>query len=199
MKTTLKVLATLLVTISSSVAMAESGKFYVAAELGAGSYGSRVTSRYTNTEFAKPPVLTLSGGYHFNEYLGLEAGLSSFAQSTINTSGSISAKETLKAYSVKAAVVGSLPLGQRFDLFAKLGLANTKVDYTYSGSAGSGSSNASKTNALVGLGGQFNINKHFSIRAQYEDLGKVNFPTATPIVTDGLHVSVFSVGCVYNF
>lgn len=198
MKTTFKVLAALLVTISSSAAMAESGKFYIAGELGAGSYGIKVTSRYTNTEFAKPGVLSLSGGYHFNEYLGLEAGLSIFSESTINTSGSIGAKETLKANSVKAAVVGTLPLGQRFDLFAKLGMANTKIDYTYSSTGGiveSGSANASKTNMLVGLGGQFNINKHFGIRAQYEDLGKVTFPRAT----ESFHVTAFSVGCVYNF
>lgn len=136
-----------------------------------------------------PGVLTLSGGYHFTQNVGVEVGLGLVGDSTVFYPGG---STTYSQSIIKAAAVGTIPVAPQFDLFGKLGfdaISGTLTD-TFAGST-----SASTTNLMYGFGGQFNIDNHMGVRVQYEVLGKTKAsPTAT-----GADVSSFSAGFVYTF
>jgi len=182
--------------ISAPAFAADQGAF-VNADLGQVSY-SNATSSLGTTAFPNPGTIRIGGGYHFSPYLGVEAGYSIIGDSTINTTFlGATVNEKLKSSSMQVAAVGTYPINDSFNVFGKLGLSNTKIDYTATVNGVSvGSSSASKTNLMFGLGGQFNINQHFGIRAQYEDFGKVQF---SGVGAPNVGVKAISVGGVYNF
>jgi OmpA-OmpF porin, OOP family len=144
--------------------------------------------------YPNPLALTLGGGYRFTQYVGVEANYSIIGNSTINTTGAVTATETFKTSSMQVAAVGTYSINDQFDVFGKLGVANNKIDYTGTG-ARAGTASASKTNLMFGVGGQYNINKQFGVRLQYADLGKVTFAGST----QSQAIKVISVGGVYNF
>lgn len=190
--------ALLLSAAISAPAFAANEGAYVAVDLGQASFSNANGGPNGTTAFPNPGSLRIGGGYHFSQYVGVEAGYSIIGDSTINSTitGVGTATETLKTKSLNVAAVGTYPINDMFNVFGKLGLANTKIDYTLTSNFGAtGSASASKTNLMFGLGGQYNINQHFGIRAQYEDFGKVQFAGTGPNVG----VKVISVGGVYNF
>jgi len=194
--------ALLLSTAISAPAFAADQGAYVAVDLGKVSYSDTGT-----TTPPSPGSVRVGGGYHFNPYVGVEAGYSIIGDATTNTSygGFASSSETLKASSLQVSAVGTLPLNDKFNLFAKLGAANTKLDYTWTSTGiipSSGSGSGTKTNLLIGIGAQYNINKHFGIRALYEDFGKTKVPVSYnngSTATGDFGLKVFSIGGVYNF
>jgi OmpA-OmpF porin, OOP family len=191
----------LLSTVISVPAFAADQGAYVAVDLG--------KVNYSDTGTVTPPSpgsIRFSGGYHFSPNVGVEAGYSTIGDSTTNIYGAgWSQSETLKASSLNIAAVGTYSINDKFDLFGKLGAVNTKLDYTFSGVAltpSSGSGSGTKTNLLIGIGAQYNINKHFGIRAQYEDFGKTKVPVVYnngATATGEFGLKVVSVGGVYNF
>lgn len=196
--------AVLLATAVATPALAADKGAYVNIETGQVSYGD-FTSQFSTTKFANPGSLTFGGGFHFNQNLGVEGGYSIIGDSIITTIPSnvpsATITEKLKTSSLQVAAVGTYSINERFDVFGKLGLASTKIDYTASVTnatftAGTITySTVSKTNLMFGIGGQFNINKHFGIRAQYQDLGTIR----SPGTTKDIKTTIISVGGVYNF
>jgi OOP family OmpA-OmpF porin len=174
---------------------------YIAVDLGQVSY-SNATSQFSGANAPNPNAIILGGGYHFSQYMGVEAGYSIIGDSTIDTSvvPGVTITEKLKASSFQVAAVGTFPINDMFNVFGKLGLANTKIDYSASVTNATfvpgvvTAASASKTNLMFGLGGQLNINQHFGIRLQYEDFGKVTFSNAPDV-----GVKLYSLGGVYNF
>ncbi len=192
--------AALLSTAMTSSAMAEG--FYVAADLGKISY-SNSESQFTTATYANPSSLTIGGGYHINQFVGVEAGYSIIQDSTLTTSfAGASTDETVKSSSLQIAAVGTYSINQMFDVFAKVGLASNTTDYSATCTRctfGAGiitAQSASKTGLMFGIGGQYNINRQFGIRVQYQDLGTV---PALPGNKSDLGLTVFSVGGVFNF
>jgi OOP family OmpA-OmpF porin len=194
--------ALLLFTAVSAPAFAADRGTYLAVDLGKVNY-----SDDKGTPPSNPGAIRFAGGYHFTEYLGVEAGYSTIGNSTTDTNLGFGAStsETMKASSFQISAVGTYPINDKFDLFAKIGAANTKLDYTYSAIGAtptSGSGSATKTNLLIGVGAQYNINQHFGIRASYEDFGKTNLVASFSDGSTGsanFGLKVFSVGGVYNF
>jgi len=135
--------------------------------------------------------------------VGVEAGYSIVGDSTVETItvGVSNEKETLKTKILQVVAVGTFPISDKFELFGKLGLANSKFEdiYSYSDSftSYSASISASKTNLTYGIGGQFNIGKRFGIRVQYQDFGKVTFANCTANCDFG--AKIISAGGVFNF
>lgn len=197
--------ALLLSAAISAPAFAANEGGYVNLDLGTASF-SNATSQFGGTNFGNPGSFTIGGGYHFNQNVAVEVGYSIIGDSTINTptaSGNIT--ETLKTSSFQVAAVGTLPINAMFDLYGKLGIASTKIDYTATPPAGFifapgfgtvTSTTGSSTNLMFGIGGQFNINQNFGIRLQYLDLGKVQLSAAG---APNIGVKITSIGGVYNF
>lgn len=170
---------------------------YIAIDYGTVNYSNAFGGPTNTTSFLNPGTVHIGGGYHFSQNVGIEVGYSIIGNSEIATLGAGGYTETLKSSSYQIAAIGTFPINDTFDVFGKLGMANTKMDYTITGSITS-SASASKTNLMLGLGGQYNFNKNFGIRVQYEDFGKVTVPSSLVKLTD-VGVKIISVGGVYNF
>lgn len=138
-----------------------------------------------NSIFGNPGVgIRVAGGYHFLPYIGVEVGYSQSGDS----SSVLGAKYNVS--SLQAAAVGTYSINDMFDVFAKLGAAANKI----STSGPITCTSCSKTDVLIGVGGQYNINRNVGIRLQYEDLGK-----ASNTGTNDMAASTVSLGAVYNF
>jgi OmpA-OmpF porin, OOP family len=161
--------------ISTSAFAADQG-FYTNADYGIYLYSNAPES---SSDGIRLGGIRLGGGYHFNPYVGVEAGLSIIKDSTSNNSDFYIygfPQTTLSASSYQVAVVGTIPVNDQYGMFGKLGWANTSLDYTYSDSATSitGSGSASKTNPMFGIGwGGQSPNQHVNWRVQYENFGKI--------------------------
>ncbi|ADE12251.1 porin family protein [Sideroxydans lithotrophicus] len=186
----------------TSSAMAEG--FYVAVDGGAMGYSNSHILSAWGIDFNAGGAITLGGGYNFNNYFGLEAGFTNTGDSTITTYGFYS-KETLKSSAAQLAAVGTFPINDRFSMFLKAGVANTRIDYTYWSFGTTASASASKSHAMIGFGGQYNFNRHWGLRVQYQDYGKTQ---VGPVIANGvpqagttgdIGMALFSVGGVYNF
>ncbi len=207
MKLTAKILAAALVSgAMTSSAMAEG--FYAAADFGSISYSGATSARGTGENFANPSAISIGGGYRFGQYsgviLGAEADYSIIGDSKLSSLvNGISSDETLKASALQVAAVATYPVNDQFDVFGKLGFANTTVDYSISASNGvTGSGSNSKINLAFGVGGQYNISKQVGVRVQYVDFGKNSVSSRFSngnLVTRDIGTTVFSAGVVYNF
>lgn len=184
-------LASLLLVASSS-AFAEG--FYVGGDLGAASY-SNVTvpaaGGFAAATFPNPGMFRIAGGYHFNKMLAVEIDYAKFGDSTLSYAGV--GDVTLAMHSLQAAAVGTYPLSSSFDLIGKLGLSANSASLSGTGAFATGGPSTSKTDLLIGIGAQYNINSQFSIRTQYESFGAFD-GSSSPI-----KASVFSLGTIYNF
>lgn len=166
--------------VAAPALAANTGKAYVAGDLGFASY--------TNTGyFANPGMVRIAGGYHFSPMLAAEIGYTSFADSTYS-SGYWST--TLSASSFQVAGVLSLPLNAKFDLLGKLGMANNSAKVTDNNGY---YASYSQSSLMFGVGAQYHLDSQLSIRAQYEDYG--NFQSYSP----AMKATTVSVGVAYNF
>lgn len=165
-----------------------SGKFYVAGDLGSASYSNVTVGAGT---YPNPGVISIAGGYHFSPMLAAEVGYSMFGDSIL-TNGFVTA--TVSASSFKIAAVGTYPLNPKFDLIGKLGLANNSQKLVVTPNGGSFS--GSQSDLLVGVGAQYNMNSQTSLRVQYENFGKFgNFGTTG----QKMSASAISLGVAYTF
>lgn len=162
--------------VAAPALAANTGKAYVAGDLGFASYSN--VGPYPN-----PGMVRIAGGYHFNPMLAAEIGYTSFADSTFGYG-------TLSASSFQVAGVLSLPINAKFDLLGKLGMANNSAKETnYYGYYAS----YSQSSLMFGVGAQYHLDSQLSIRAQYEDYG--NFQSYSP----AMKATTVSLGVAYNF
>jgi len=152
-------------------------------------------------------TLRISGGYNFNPYVGVEAGYATgegTTQTTFSGFGtSWSYTDTMKYSASHAAAILTYPFSEKFGVYAKLGFANTTLDYTFSSTLGAtGSGSAKKNNPMLGVGWRFNFGQNFGLRVQYDDYGQIpliaNYSNQ-PSQTYNVGVQVFSAGVAYNF
>ena len=185
------VIATLLSAFIATPALADNaGQFYVAGDFGAAKCCN--LPNYSGWPgWSNPSVFRIAGGYHFSPVFAIEMGYSMFGDSngTYNTQYGL-APATLSLSSFQVSAVGTLPLGQQFDLIGKLGIASNYEGYSDS-ITGYGS--YSQTDLSFGLGAQFHVNSQVSLRAMYDNYGR--FDSFDPAVK----VTSFTMGMVYNF
>ena len=185
------IVALLSVFVSMPALADNTGKAYIAADLGKASYSNVTVGAGT---YPNPGMLRIAGGYHFSPQLAAEVGYSMFGDSTITvgtTSGTVSAS------SFQIAAVGSFPLNPQFDLIGKLGLASNKhqIDVKSSGVTVA-SMSSSSSSLLIGFGAQFHVNSQFTLRAQYDSFGSFGSFGATG---QNMKATAVSLGAVFNF
>lgn len=134
-------------------------------------------------------VLKAFVGGKFNDYIGVEAAANDYGEA--KGSGY---KSELGGYSL--ALVGYLPLGDHFDLFAKAGNMWWKDDYTILGY----SNDATGNEIFYGVGAQFNFNEHIALRFEMERYNVDLSSDEIGINIDGTYdVDVASLGAVFTF
>lgn len=143
------------------------------------------------------------GGYQLHKYIAIEAAyvdLGRFGFRTdVTPKGSLSGSTRIDGFEVSA--LGTLPIGDRFGVFARVGAlaGETRTSYTGSGSIetliGGDNQKRRSTELVYGAGAMYNINKNFSVRGEwsrYEKLGS--------ILTGGrTDANLYSLGLVYRF
>lgn len=173
-----KILAvTLLSALFAAPAMAAVPGAYVALD-------AQSWSTTNNAPFGNPGMgLNIGAGYRFTPNVGVEVdyGQSGSSSSVLGASYKVSA--------LQLAAVGTYPINQQFDVFAKVGASANKVT-----ASGFTCNSCSKTDLLYGIGAQYNFNQQVGVRLQYANLGK-----ATNSGTNDLSASTISLGVVYAF
>lgn len=143
------------------------------------------------------------GGYQLHKYIAIEAAYVDLGRFGFRTDvlpkGSLSGSTRIDGFELSA--LGTLPLGDRFGLFARVGAlaADTRTSYTGTGSietvTGGDVQKRRSTELVYGAGAMYNINKNFSVRGEwsrYEKLGS--------ILTGGrTDANLYSLGLVYRF
>ena len=116
----------------------------------------------------------LFGGYQFNRNFALEAGyfnLGKFGFSANTTPlGTFNGQVKIQGFNLD--LVGTLPVSERFSVFARAGAQAAKTGDTYSGSRPISVFNPSpskrEVNYKAGVGLQFEVNPSFLVRAEAE-------------------------------
>lgn len=118
------------------------------------------------------------GGYRFGRHLALEGGTSDFGSFsfrrivTAPTAGTVTAN--VQSRGAHFDVVGILPLGQRFELFGRLGLIRTVTTTrtTTTGPVvlfGTGQERDIHISPRIGVGAEFGLTPKLALRLEYEE------------------------------
>lgn len=123
-------------------------------------------------------------GYRFNRYFAAELGLAQFGELKSTARADIDVGEgfvpaslslTFSAGGPIVSAVGILPIGEKFEAYARLGYLFTSSDRQLSsrvnGQPGSfGSAKGDSQNPVYGLGLAWNLNQVYSVRAEFQKL-----------------------------
>jgi len=118
-------------------------------------------------------------GYSFNKYFGVEAQGSIGTNRESETIGTASDAVIVGAkvdYSLAAFAVARLPLGKKFEVFARGGFHNTQASVEIDDGSIS-DFNETETGLAVGGGVQYNFNKKHAIRYEYTYLDDIDADT----------------------
>jgi OmpA-OmpF porin, OOP family len=171
-----------------AAAQAQDAGFY----LGAG-FGQSRFKDWCNTEGTSITLATcedtdtawkLLGGYRFNRYIAAEATYVEWGEVTASTPSG--ARAAAKQHSYGLAAVGTLPLGERFELFGKAGFLMTEQETRSSNALTSSTVDRDESELHYGLGARFLFTKNFALRGEWEN-------------TDKLKVEMLSIGVEYRF
>lgn len=137
-------------------------------------------------------ALSLFAGYHFNPYIAVEAGYIDLgtaeyrSSGTVNPPGPIVSAPTamdidVETKGITLAALGSLPLGEVFDLHGRLGFLFAKTDLSViariDSGLGTGSEKLDSTGAFFGVGAGANFGEHWSLSldwTRYANVGDEN-------------------------
>ncbi|ORT50348.1 hypothetical protein ST37_10765 [Vibrio sp. qd031] len=120
------------------------------------------------------------GGYNFNQYFALEAGLDLLGDFETNLGADVTGDALMKA--ITLAPKFTYPISQEFDIFAKIGGAYMNYD---------GDSDVVPTGSL---GLEYQLTKGLNARLEYQ-----RYQDFTDTIVKGLDVNFFGLGLSYLF
>jgi OOP family OmpA-OmpF porin len=180
----------------SQAALAQERGFYLG-----GSLGQATLTEWCDTT-AAPPGFTLPacddsdtawkffGGYRVNRYFAIEASyvnwgeVSGVVRSPTGQTLNISAEQ----WSTGVAVVGTLPLGPQFSVFAKAGFLKTEQEIRRSTATSSSTVEGDEDEFHYGLGATFRFTRNWAARVEWESTEKQK-----------LEAQMFSLGVEFRF
>jgi OOP family OmpA-OmpF porin len=187
MTRTKELLAAIAAFAACSPALAQDTGFYVGAAAGQASY--REVCRDFDTLVGVQGAFGCSSqqdtagkvfaGWRFLRYLAAELSYIDYGEA--KAQGAIGGAAVTATSSVKAAgisALGLLPLGERFSVFGRLGLLQSKTR-TQSAGAVIAANNHDETELHVGIGGMFHMTRGWALRAEYERLNDTRIDLST--------------------
>lgn len=167
-------LAAILVCLSQAAQAADSG-IYLGAGFASGRLSGCANVTSTCNNFAANSQdsghLRLIGGYDFNKYIGIEAGLSQLGTYKVKNTA-LATVGTAKVSSFSLAAKGGYTFPHGFSIFGKLGVGSVTSKYTAdAGMTIPGGSEQTSTGLLFGMGGQYNFTEMVGIRLLTEVIG----------------------------
>lgn len=126
-------------------------------------------------------------GFRFNRYFAAELGLAQYGELSSTVRGELDVGTGFLPASAKLAftvggpvisAVGILPLGEKAELFGRIGYLFASSDRTLTTrldgqSGGSNSAKGDSQNKVFGLGVNYHINQVYTIRAEYQKIDGV--------------------------
>ena len=110
-------------------------------------------------------------GYDFNENFGMELGYTSFG--TLFDSNSSGVKVSQKSNAVSLSVLGTIPVGDWFGVYGRLGYA--RYDTNNSGSIeGVPIKDEHGNSPFWGGGVKFNVNEQLALRLEYQNYSNLS-------------------------
>jgi OmpA-OmpF porin, OOP family len=137
------------------------------------------------------------GGYQFNKHFAVELGYVNLGEASASgpAGGLGTASVTFESAAFDLVAVGSLPLGDRFSIFGKIGLYRADTDVNACVTAlGCASDSDSNTDLTFGFGVRFDIMRNLGVRAEwqrYSDVAASDFGESD--------IDVISIGVIWKF
>ncbi len=156
---------------------------YAAIDVGSVTYSNSNFQTNAQSGVSSPTATAagISAGYNINQMVAVEAGYTNFSSATVVSYGAQDSTP-ISASALDLAAVGTWHINNSFAVFGKMGVAHVSFNIPASGN-----------NFMYGVGGQYNINSNWGVRAQYQDFGK------TTVGIGNTDLKVASVGVVYGF
>jgi OOP family OmpA-OmpF porin len=162
---------------SFAAAPALAQSWYMGAGIGRGNLnmsGTELTGLNNAQIDDSDTTYTLRGGYRFNPYFALELGYYDLGQYTFSgTSGAVAVSGSAKAKSYGLSAVGILPLGPQFDLYGRLGYAESELKANANTTLVTANSSDRQGEATYGFGARWNANKSWGLFAEWMKNDKI--------------------------
>ncbi len=126
----------------------------------------------------------IDAGYNFSKNWGVEIGY-------LASGNSAGANSTITPTTDYLAAVGTYPINESFDAFAKFGIAVNQITGFSGCLICSG-----QTNLMYGVGADYNINKNVGFRLQWNELGNM---MGTSTSGNQWAASYTALGVIYKF
>jgi OOP family OmpA-OmpF porin len=150
----------------------------------------------------------LAGGYQVNPYFAAELAYVDLGDISYQANGTVTdGVDTFDAglgidQSARGPVfslLGIWPIGERFSVFGRVGLALMSVDADASvsldGESASDSVGTDRSNMVYGIGGEFSLSRKFGLRLGWDRYAEVGSDDQAGEVD----IDLFSLGLRYNF
>lgn len=109
-------------------------------------------------------------GHNFMPGVGVELGYVNFGETRVSGNG---ASAWAKPKSLYAAVVGEMPVAEKFSVLGKLGVARTKTEIGATVGNLTEVGDKKDTSAVIGVGAAYAFTDAVKLVAEYENFGKV--------------------------
>jgi OOP family OmpA-OmpF porin len=164
---------------------------YVGGGLGRSTYDVDDAGMTTTSRDEKGSGWKLYGGFELSPNWGVELGYANLGKmrNVYNVFGT-NVAVTAKSYSMYVAGTGTVPLGDQFSLFGKLGLAANHTSVTGTAGGFSASDSGNKSGIMFGAGAAFNVTKNVALTLEYDHFGKV---------AEDAKAQMWSLGARYKF
>jgi OOP family OmpA-OmpF porin len=174
-----------IVTVPTALAQQSSSYYYVGGGIGQARaeinderitrplFGTGLTATNINRD-NHDTAYKLFGGYQFNQNFALEGGYFNLGKfgfsSKTGTLGTFNGQAKIQGFNLD--LVGTLPVTERFSVFARVGAQAAKTGDTYGGTTVISGFNPSpskrEVNYKAGVGLQYEVNPSFLVRAEAE-------------------------------
>jgi OOP family OmpA-OmpF porin len=175
--------------LGMAVAQAEEIGFYVGLDAGKAE-ARKYCDNITNCD-SSDTSMRVEVGYDFNKNIGAEIGYTSFGTLFNANDNSINANQDASALTVSA--LGTLPVGERFGIFGRLGLA--RYDVSNSGTVqGVPVESNNSTKPYLGAGVKFDLDSNWMLRTEYQVYSDISGVRGSK---DNVHA--WNIGGAYRF
>jgi OOP family OmpA-OmpF porin len=179
---------------ASSASFAQATKpadagFYIGGSVGEASGDCNATAQTSCDD--KDTAWKIFGGYQLNRNFAVELGYSDLGE--VSSSGPFGTKVESTLWDLVA--VGSLPLGNNFSLYGKLGAYRAEAEL----SSNVGVSGDKKTTDLTyGLGARYDFTRNLAVRAEWQRYQGIEVPN-TVLTSGDSDADVLNIGVLWKF
>jgi OOP family OmpA-OmpF porin len=116
---------------------------------------------------------TVRMGYRFNPYLAIEGGYYDLGKYTFSTNSGAQVSGSGKAKSFGLSGVGILPMGERFEGYARLGIEQSEIKVNANTALATASASDKQTGATYGIGARYLMTRNLALFGEWMKNDKI--------------------------